>query len=149
MYSRSTIELKSMMLKPVLNRSSYWAIIALATISIAPLGMPSASLAQDSSPTSPESSNVQPLDNFPEAWGTSNERDSLTGVEPGGFDVYDLLNRVRFDRGRSVGEFVTDQEESLSQDATDFRARQLELIRRQRQLQQSDATIAPVESSTP
>jgi hypothetical protein len=148
-----------MMLQPILNRSGYLAIIALAAISIAPIAMPIPSLAQDSSPqdsspqsapdSSQDSGNVQPLDNFPQTWDTSNERDPLTGTEPGGFDVYDLLNRVRFDRGRSVGEFVTDQEESLSQDATDFRARQLELIRRQRQLQQSDATIAPVESSTP
>jgi hypothetical protein len=143
-----------MMLQPILNRSGHWAIIVLAAISIAPIGMPIPSLAQDSSPqsapdSSQDSGNVQPLDNFPQTWDTSNERDPLTGTEPGGFDVYDLLNRVRFDRGRSVGEFVTDQEESLSQDATDFRARQLELIRRQRQLQQSDATIAPVESSTP
>jgi hypothetical protein len=142
-----------MMLQPILNRSGHWAIIVLAAISIAPIGMPIPSLAQDSSPqsapdSSQDSGNVQPLDNFPQTWDTSNERDPLTGTEPGGFDVYDLLNRVRFDRGRSVGEFVTDQEESLSQDATDFRARQLELIRRQRQ-QESDATIAPVESSTP
>ena len=134
------------MFQPLLNRSSYWVVAALAAISIAPLVMPNASLAEDSSPaSSPDSGNVQPLDSFPETWDNSNERDPLTGAEPGGFNVYDLLNRVRFDRGRSVGEFVSDQEESLSQDATDFRARQLELIRRQRQLQQPEATTAPAE----
>jgi hypothetical protein len=115
--------------KIMLNRSQCRSFVGLAAMGILSAMLPVS--AQESG-----SDNVQPLDNDRrDLWQNSNERDPLTGAEPGGFDVYDLLNRARFDRGRSMSEFVIEQEESLLEDAASFRARQIELIRSQSQSQ--------------
>ncbi|RMG11409.1 MAG: hypothetical protein D6728_08900 [Cyanobacteria bacterium J055] len=105
--------------------SRSWAIAVLAAIGFAPVLLPQASFAQESGDT------IQPLDNFQDGFGNPNEVNPFTGSSDGGVDVFDILHRARFDRGRTEDEYLNNQEAILLDDAAAFRARQLELLRRQ------------------
>lgn len=125
------------MSKFVLNRGR-WAMAALAAIGLAPVFLPQVGLAQETSPDS-----IQPLDNFQDGFSNPNEINPFTGSSTGGFDVFDILHRARFDRGRTAQEFLSEQDALLSDDAAAFRARQLELIRSQNQMRQASEEEAP------
>jgi hypothetical protein len=115
------------MSKFVFKSSARWVIAALVAIGFTPAFLPQVSWAQETSET------VQPLDNFQDGFENPNEVNPFTGSSDGGFDVFDILHRARFDRGRTTDEYLADQEAILIDDAAAFRARQLELIRSQNQ----------------
>lgn len=127
------------MSKFVLNRGR-WAMAALAAIGFAPVFLPQTSLAQE---TSEET--IQPLDGFQDGFSNPNEINPFTGSTTGGFDVFDILHRARFDRGRTADEFLSNQDALLIDDAAAFRARQLELIRSQNRTSEASEP----EDSTP
>ncbi|MBE9041362.1 hypothetical protein IQ235_11275 [Oscillatoriales cyanobacterium LEGE 11467] len=104
------------------------AIALLVAVGILPLLLPKASIAQEY-----EDDAIQPLDlqqdiTQPE----SSEVDSFLGETGGGLNIYEILNRANLARDRSVSDVVGAQEENLLDAASDFRTRQLELIRQQR-----------------
>lgn len=76
---------------------------------------------------------IQPLDLHQDATQTeSNEIDSFLGETGNGFNIYEILHRANLARDRSVSDVVGAQDENLLDTASDFRTRQLELIRQQR-----------------
>jgi hypothetical protein len=127
------------MSKFVFKPSTRWAIAAFVAIGFAPVFLPQTSIAQDASDT------IQPLDNFQDGSGNPNEINPFTGSSDGGFDVFDILHRAHFDRGRTANEFLADQDALLIDDAAAFRARQLELIRSQNQTPEVTEDEAPTQ----
>lgn len=130
---------RKIMSKFVFKPSARWAIAAFAAIGFAPVFLPQTSIAQEAS------DNIQPLDNFQDGFSNPNEVNPFTGSSDGGFDVFDLLHRARFDRGRTANEFLADQDALLLDDAAAFRARQLELIRNQNQMPEMTEDEAPTQ----
>jgi hypothetical protein len=128
------------MSKFVLKPSASWAIAVLVAIGFTPVLLPQTSLAQETSEDT-----IQPLDNFQDGFSNPNEVNPFTGSSDGGFDVFDILHRARFDRGRTANEFLTDQDALLIDDAAAFRARQLELIRSQNQTPEVTEEEAPTQ----
>jgi hypothetical protein len=128
------------MSKFVLKSSARWVIAAFVAIGFTPIFLPQTSLAQETSEDT-----IQPLDNFHDGSANPNEVNPFTGSSDGGFDVFDILHRAHFDRGRTANEFLADQDALLLDDAAAFRARQLELIRNQNQTPEVTEEEAPTQ----
>jgi hypothetical protein len=72
----------------------------------------------------------------------SNEQDSFSGGMGGSsFNPIDLMHRANLGNERSMGEYMNDQQESLSEESTDFR-------RQQQQLMQNQQSSSPDNSAT-
>jgi hypothetical protein len=72
---------------------------------------------------------VNPLDDSLSGDGRSSDPFSSSGNQSG--SVLDLIHRVTLGNGRSLSEYSSTQQENLGTEASDFRTRQLELLRQQ------------------
>lgn len=61
----------------------------------------------------------------------------------GASTMFNLIHRANLGQSRSPYEFFQDQQENLSVEATDFRTRQLELIRLQQQANPESSELTP------
>jgi hypothetical protein len=90
---------------------------------------------------------VDPLDNSLSGDGDSSDPFSGRGNQSG--SLLDLIHRVTLGNGRTQSEYNSTQQENLGTAATDFRTRQLELLRQpnQNQPEIQDASETPAESN--
>lgn len=72
---------------------------------------------------------VNPLDDSFSGDGRSSDPFSSGGNQSG--SVLDLIHRITLGNGRSLSEYSSTQQENLGTEASDFRTRQLELLRQQ------------------
>lgn len=124
------------------HRSNRWAIALIAAMGTVTFGLPQASTAQEY-----EDDTIQPLDLYQDnTQQESSEVDSFLGETGNGLNIYEILNRANLARDRNVSDFLGAQEENLLDTASDFRTRQLELIRQQR-LAEENAEVLEVMDS--
>jgi len=72
---------------------------------------------------------VNPLDDSFSGDGRSSDPFSSGGNQSS--SVLDLIHRITLGNGRSLSEYSSTQQENLGTEASDFRTRQLELLRQQ------------------
>ncbi|MDX2097604.1 MAG: hypothetical protein SFW36_07490 [Leptolyngbyaceae cyanobacterium bins.59] len=96
---------------------------ALGGVALAPLLATSPVLAQ----VELNPSTVQPLQDFKPQ--ESQNRDPFSGTNSGQSGLFELLHRANFGNIRSTTEFNADQRSNLENAASEFRKRQLQLLK--------------------
>jgi|GEM_PF-2179918 hypothetical protein len=93
--------------------------------------------------------NTNPNQALPGLGGSDQNSDAFGGTD--GVNMYDLFHRLQMGPMPSMSEFNREQQRTINSAASDFRARQLELLRQQNPQMQTPQTTpaAPLPSTQP